>query len=168
VGRPLPGVGLRVARPDESGMGEVELSGPTLFSGYLNRPDATAKAVGTDGWLRTGDLGRYDEEIGLRVLGRIATDLVKTGGFKVGAGEVEDALLAHPAVAEAAVVGEPDEDLGERIVAYVVADQPVSADDLAGHVAGLLAPHKRPREVRFVAALPRNPMGKVQKSLLRP
>jgi fatty acid CoA ligase FadD36/malonyl-CoA/methylmalonyl-CoA synthetase len=168
VGRPLPGVGLRVARPDESGMGEVELSGPTLFSGYLNRPDATAKAVGTDGWLRTGDLGRYDEEIGLRVLGRIATDLVKTGGFKVGAGEVEDALLAHPAVAEAAVVGEPDEDLGERIVAYVVADQPVSADDLAGHVAGLLAPHKRPREVRFVAALPRNTMGKVQKSLLRP
>jgi len=138
-----------------------------LFDGYLNRPDVTAAAFTDDGWFRTGDLGRYDDRDGLRLLGRLATDLIKTGGFKVGAGEVEDALLSHPAVAEAAVTGQPDDDLGERIVAWVVCADPTTADALAQHVATTLAPHKRPREVRFVDALPRNPMGKVQKSLLR-
>lgn len=167
VGHPLPGVGLRVARADDSGLGEVELSGPTLFTGYLDRPDATAATMSPDGWLRTGDLARFDDSTGLRILGRTATDLVKTGGFKVGAGEVEDALLAHPAVAEAAVLGEPDDDLGERIVAYVVRRAPVTADELVARVAEALAPHKRPREIRFVDSLPRNAMGKIQKSLLR-
>jgi acyl-CoA synthetase (AMP-forming)/AMP-acid ligase II len=166
VGRPLPGVGLRIAEPDDEGMGEVQLTGPTLFSGYLNRPDATAAAMTDDGWLRSGDLGRYDDEHGLRVLGRLATDLVKTGGFKVGAGEVEDSLLGHPAVAEVAVTGEPDDDLGERIVAWVVRADSVTAEELVAHVAAQLAPHKRPRDVRFVDALPRNAMGKIQKSLL--
>jgi fatty acid CoA ligase FadD36/malonyl-CoA/methylmalonyl-CoA synthetase len=168
VGRPLDGVSLRIVAPDESGLGEVELAGPTLFSGYLNRADATAAAMTADGWLRTGDIGRYDDTTGLRLLGRLATDLIKTGGFKVGAGEVEDALLSHPAVAEVAVTGEPDDDLGERIVAHVVTQDAVDADELAGHVAGVLAPHKRPREVRFVDALQRNAMGKLQKSLLSP
>lgn len=167
VGRPLPGVGLRIAGPDDNGMGEVQLSGPTLFSGYLNRPDATAAATTSDGWLRSGDLGAYDDDSGLRLFGRLATDLIKTGGFKVGAGEVEDALLSHPAVAEAAVVGEPDDDLGERIVAWVVAQDAVDADMLVAHVAQALAPHKRPRAVRFVDALPRNALGKVQKKKLR-
>jgi fatty acid CoA ligase FadD36/malonyl-CoA/methylmalonyl-CoA synthetase len=167
VGRALPGVRLRIAGADDSGLGEVELAGSTLFDGYLGRPDATAAATTPDGWFRTGDLGRYDEATGLRLLGRLATDLVKTGGYKVGAGEVEDALLAHPAVAEAAVVGEPDDDLGERIVAYVVVRSPVTADELVAHVAATLAPHKRPRAVRFVDALPRNAMGKVQKARLR-
>jgi fatty acid CoA ligase FadD36/malonyl-CoA/methylmalonyl-CoA synthetase len=166
VGRPLTGVGLRIADADESGLGEVQLTGPTLFHGYLNRPDATAAAFTDDGWFRTGDLGRYDDRDGLRLLGRLATDLVKTGGFKVGAGEVEDALLAHPAVVEAAVTGEPDDDLGERIVAWVVTAEPTTADALTQHVATTLAPHKRPRDVRFIDALPRNAMGKVQKSLL--
>jgi acyl-CoA synthetase (AMP-forming)/AMP-acid ligase II len=167
VGRPITGVGLRIADADESGLGEVQLTGPTLFDGYLNRPDATTAAFTADGWFRTGDLGRYDGERGLRLLGRLATDLVKTGGFKVGAGEVEDALLSHPSVAEVAVTGEPDDDLGERIVAWVVCAEPVAADALVHHVATTLAPHKRPREVRFLDALPRNAMGKVQKSALR-
>jgi len=167
VGKPLPGVGLRIADADDSGMGEVQLSGPTLFNGYLNRADATAAAMTADGWLRSGDLGSYDDSTGLRLFGRLATDLIKTGGFKVGAGEVEDALLAHPAVAEAAVIGEPDDDLGERIVAWVVAAETVTADTLTAHVAETLSPHKRPRAVRFVAALPRNALGKVQKKQLR-
>jgi acyl-CoA synthetase (AMP-forming)/AMP-acid ligase II len=167
VGRPITGVGLRIADADESGLGEVQLTGPTLFDGYLNRPDATTAAFTADGWFRTGDLGRYDGERGLRLLGRLATDLVKTGGFKVGAGEVEDALLSHPSVAEVAVTGEPDDDLGERIVAWVVCAEPVAADALVHHVATTLAPHKRPREVRFLDTLPRNAMGKVQKSALR-
>lgn len=166
VGRPLSGVELRIADADESGLGEVQLRGPTLFDGYLNRPDATAAAFTDDGWFRTGDLGRSDEH-GLRLLGRMATDLIKTGGFKVGAGEVEDALLAHHAVVEAAVIGVADDDLGERIVAFVVADTERDEDALISHVATTLAPHKRPREVHFVDALPRNAMGKLQKSLLR-
>jgi acyl-CoA synthetase (AMP-forming)/AMP-acid ligase II len=165
VGRPLRDVGLRIADADENGLGEVQLSGPTLFDGYLNRADATANAMTSDGWLRTGDLGRYDDETGLRLLGRLATDLIKTGGFKVGAGEVEDALLSHNAVIEAAVTGEPDDDLGERIIAWVVADG-VTEQELVAHVATALARHKRPREVRFVETLPRNAMGKVQKKLL--
>jgi acyl-CoA synthetase (AMP-forming)/AMP-acid ligase II len=167
VGRPLTGVGLRIADADESGLGDVQLTGPTLFDGYLNRPDATSAAFTSDGWFRTGDIGRYDERDGLRLLGRLATDLIKTGGFKVGAGEVEDALASHPAVVEAAVTGEPDDDLGERIVAWVVCTGPVDKDALVQHVAATLAPHKRPRDVRFVEALPRNAMGKVQKSQLR-
>ncbi|HEX4655727.1 MAG TPA: AMP-binding protein [Mycobacteriales bacterium] len=167
VGHALPGVGLRVADADESGLGEVQLSGPTLFAGYLNNPDATNAAMTPDGWLHSGDLGAWDERTGLRLFGRLATDLIKTGGFKVGAGEVEDALLAHPAVAEAAVLGEPDDDLGERIVAWVVTHEAVDADALIEHVAQKLAPHKRPRTVRFVDALPRNTLGKVQKTRLR-
>jgi len=171
VGRPLPGIDLRIANADDAGMGEVQLRGPTLFDGYLNRPDATAAAFTDDGWFRTGDIGRYDESNGLRLLGRLATDLIKTGGFKVGAGEIEDALLAYPGVAEAAVKGVSDDDLGERIVAWVVRDpdadrHSIDAETLVAHVAAMLAPHKRPREVRFVEELPRNAMGKLQKSQL--
>jgi malonyl-CoA/methylmalonyl-CoA synthetase len=161
VGRPLAGVELR--RHDvQDGVGEVWVRGDTLFAGYLNRPPA----VDADGWFRTGDLATVDDVGRLRIVGRMATDLVKTGGFKVGAGEVEDALLSHPDVAEAAVVGRPDADLGERLVAFVVRRGDIAADALVDHVARALAPHKRPREVRFVDSLPRNAMGKLQKGRL--
>ena len=106
----------------------------------------------------------------MRIVGRGSTDLIKTGGYKVGAGEVEVALLEHPGVAEAAVTGAPDPDLGERIVAWVV-PQPGArsprAAELTDHVAAQLAPHKRPRDVRFLSELPRNAMGKVVKQRLR-
>ena len=104
----------------------------------------------------------------MKIVGRRATDLIKTGGYKVGAGEVEAALLEHAAVREAAVIGVPDDDLGERIVAFVVARSGATptADELADHVAHLLAPHKRPRAVRVVPELPRNAMGKVLKKQL--
>ena len=175
MGPPLPGVDLRllgedgelVNVEDDETIGEVWVRGPNVFSGYLNRPDATAEAL-RDGWFRTGDLATRGPGGFIRIVGRRATDLIKTGGFKVGAGEIEGALLEHPAVAEAAVKGEPDDDLGERIVAWVVPRDGASppADELAGHVAALLAPHKRPREVRFLDALPRNEMGKVRKAEL--
>jgi acyl-coenzyme A synthetase/AMP-(fatty) acid ligase len=103
----------------------------------------------------------------VRLVGRRATDLIKSGGYRIGAGEIETALLEHPAVAEVAVTGEPDDDLGERIVAWVVPVAPVAAGELRDHVARLLTPHKRPREVRFLDALPRNDMGKVLKRALR-
>jgi len=106
-----------------------------------------------------------DEQGFHRIVGRESTDLIKSGGYRIGAGEVETALLRHPAVREAAVVGEPDDDLGQRVVAYVVGPE-LGLVDLSAYVAESLSVHKRPREVRVVDELPRNAMGKVQKKLL--
>jgi fatty acid CoA ligase FadD36 len=159
VGRPLPGVQTRVE--DD----ELLLRGPWLFDGYLNRPDATAAAWTDDGWFRTGDTVAIDADGRYRIVGRTSLDVIKCGGYKIGAGEVEDALLTHPAVAEAAVVGLPDPDLGQRVVAFVVGDR-AAAGDLGDWVATSLSTHKRPREVRWVAELPRNAMGKIVKTTL--
>jgi fatty acid CoA ligase FadD36 len=168
VGTALPGVQTRLAPvdgPGSDGVAELEVRGSTLFSGYLNRPDATAASFTMDGWFRTGDLATIDPDGGHRILGRAATDLIKCGGYRVGAGEVEDVLLAHPAVAEAAVVGAPHDDLGQEIVAYVVAPG-ASPRELIDFVATRLSVHKRPRRVHLVDELPRNQMGKVQKARL--
>lgn len=175
VGPPLPGVTLRLVddqrktlAPGPDVLGEVAVKGPHVFAGYLNRPDATAAATDADGFFYTGDIASITPAGEVRIVGRRATDLIKTGGYKVGAGEVEAALLEHASVREAAVIGIPDDDLGERIVAFVVA-APGKAplpEELSDHVARLLAPHKRPRTVRLVEALPRNAMGKVLKKEL--
>ncbi|WP_406727665.1 acyl-CoA synthetase [Streptomyces sp. GD-15H] len=178
VGVPLPGVELRLVEEDGSPVtaydgetvGEIQVRGPNLFTEYLNRPDATADAFTADGWFRTGDMAVRDADGYVRIVGRKATDLIKSGGYKIGAGEIENALLEHPAVREAAVTGEPDADLGERIVAWIVpADPqaPPALEELAAHVARRLAPHKRPRVLHHLAALPRNDMGKIMKRALR-
>ena len=165
VGPPVEGTDVRITGDDE--MGPVEVRGPSLFDGYLNRPDADAATRTPDGWFVTGDIGRWTASGALALVGRSGTDLIKSGGYKIGAGEIENALLEHAGVAEAAVIGVPDEDLGERIVAHVVpAGEAPSERELIDHVAALLAPHKRPREVRFTEELPRNDMGKVVKSRL--
>jgi malonyl-CoA/methylmalonyl-CoA synthetase len=175
VGPPLPGLelrlvddGRRLLSPGPDVLGEVAVRGPNVFAGYLNRPDATAAAVDRDGFFYTGDIAAVTDLGEVRIVGRRATDLIKTAGYKVGAGEVEAALLEHPAVREAAVIGVEDDDLGERIVAFVVAapGRAPRPDELTDHVASLLAPHKRPRTVRVVEALPRNAMGKVLKKEL--
>ncbi|MEU4641520.1 acyl-CoA synthetase [Micromonospora sp. NPDC023814] len=172
VGLPLPGVRTRLV--DEQGatlpadgaaMGELQVSGPTLFDGYLNRPDADAASSTADGWFRTGDVATVDPDGWHRIVGRASTDLIKSGGYRIGAGEVEDALLAHPGVREAAVVGIPHPDLGQQVTAYVVGDG-VDGPELVDFVARHLSAHKRPREVRLVDALPRNALGKVQKNRL--
>ncbi|MFB8398780.1 acyl-CoA synthetase [Streptomyces yangpuensis] len=166
VGTPLPGVTTRIAAEDGAEIGELQLTGPTLFSGYLGRPEATAAAYTEDGWFRTGDIAAVDEKDGVhRIVGRASTDLIKSGGYRIGAGEIENALLDHPRVREAAVVGVPDADLGQRIVAFVVAEG-VTGAELTDFVAAHLSVHKRPREVRFVETVPRNAMGKPQKRLL--
>lgn len=163
VGRPIQDVSARVlAEPGE--IGDLEVRGATLFDGYLNRPEATAAAFTPDGWFRTGDSAIVDGAE-YRIVGRTKDDLIKCGGYRVGAGEIEACLLAHPGVDEAAVVGVPDDDLGQRIVAFVVGD--ASEQALIDHVATELSVHKRPREVHRVPALPRNALGKVQKSRLR-
>jgi malonyl-CoA/methylmalonyl-CoA synthetase len=161
VGPPLPGVELKIE--DD----EIHVRGPNLFLEYLNRPDATRDAF-KDGWFATGDAAAFDDDGYVRIVGRIATDIIKSGGFKIGAGEVENALNEHPSIVESAVLGEPDDDLGERIVAFVVTEgERPSERELADHVARLLTPHKRPREVRYLEALPRNAMGKVTKKALK-
>ncbi|MBV7700239.1 acyl-CoA synthetase [Streptomyces sp. TRM70350] len=177
VGVPLPGVELRLVEDDGTpieaydgeSVGEIQVRGPNLFTEYLNRPDATAAAFTADGWFRTGDMAVRDPDGCVRIVGRKATDLIKSGGYKIGAGEIENALLEHPGVREAAVTGEPDPDLGERIVAWIVPTDPQSppgVDELADHVARRLAPHKRPRVVHHLDALPRNDMGKIMKRAL--
>ncbi|MFJ9115858.1 acyl-CoA synthetase [Streptomyces sp. NPDC102394] len=177
VGVPLPGVELRlveedgtpVASYDGETVGEIQVRGPNLFTGYLNRPDATEAAFTADGFFRTGDMAVRESDGYVRIVGRKATDLIKSGGYKIGAGEIENALLEYPGVREAAVTGEPDADLGERIVAWVVpedAEAPPGAAELADHVAARLAPHKRPRVVRYLDTLPRNDMGKIMKRAL--
>ena len=177
VGPPVDGVELRLvddARApidahDDATLGEVAVRGPNVFRGYVNRPDATAEVLDADGWFYTGDLATRAADGAIRIVGRRATDLIKTGGYKVGAGEVEAAILEVPGVAEVAVLGMPDDDLGERIVAFVVrrAGAEVDPDAVIERVATELTPHKRPREVRFLDALPRNAMGKVVKPRLR-
>lgn len=173
VGHPVRGVTTRLV--DDAGApvphdgttpGELQVGGPTLSDGYLNRPDADAASFTPDGWFRTGDIATIAPDGTHRILGRASTDLIKSGGYRVGAGEVEGALLAHPGVREAAVVGAPHADLGQEIVAYVVADAGVPADALTEFVAKTLSVHKRPRRVVLVPELPRNAMGKVQKTLL--
>ncbi len=160
VGRPLPGVETRIVED------ELQVRTPWMFDGYLGNPQATAAGWTDDGWFRTGDAAVAEDDGRFRIVGRMSVDLIKSGGYRVGAGEVENVLLTHPAVRECAVVGLPDDDLGERIVAFVVGDNH-DAPDLAQYVAEQLSIHKRPRDVRWVEALPRNAMGKVLKSALK-
>ena len=170
----LPVAGVETVLVDDDGapvphdgetVGRLQVRGPTLFDGYLNRPDATAEAFDDDGWYRTGDVAVVDSAGMHRIVGRESVDLIKSGGYRIGAGEIETVLLGHPGVEEAAVVGLPDQDLGQRIVAFVVGSER-NADELISHVAQELSVHKRPREVRFVDSLPRNAMGKVVKKQL--
>jgi fatty acid CoA ligase FadD36 len=170
VGSPLAGITTRLV--DEHGspvardgvtIGHLQVRGPTLFDGYLR--GGGVQSWGS-GWYPTGDVATIGPDGWHRIVGRASTDLIKTGGYRVGAGEVEDALLLHPAVREVAVVGLPDDDLGERITAFVVGD-PVPEQELIGFVAERLAAHKRPRRVVRVDELPRNAMGKVQKGRLK-
>ncbi|MDR6868090.1 acyl-CoA synthetase (AMP-forming)/AMP-acid ligase II [Microbacterium resistens] len=172
VGLPLPG--QRVAVVGEDGepvptgeAGEVVIAGPVVMSGYLGRPEETARTI-VDGWLHTGDIGCFDEDGYLRIVDRIK-DMIIRGGENVYPKEIENALYTHPEVHEAAVVGRTDEVLGEVPVAFVslAPGGTATPEDLAAHVAGLLARYKRPEAVTILAAIPKNPVGKIDKPALR-
>ena len=174
VGPPLPGIAIRIADPvtgaelPRGEIGVIEISGPNVCRGYWRMPEKTAEAFRDDGYFISGDLGFLDERSYVRIVGR-EKDLIITGGLNVYPAEVEAAIEAIPGVAECAVVGVPHADFGEGVVAAVTARPGASLDEasIRSALAGSLAGYKRPKRVLIVAALPRNAMGKVQKSLLK-
>ena len=168
VGTPLPSVEVQLAgehgeRVSEGTPGEIEVRGPSAFAEYWGKPDATREAF-RDGWFRTGDTAIVEHGV-YRILGRTSIDILKTGGHKVSALEIEEALRAHPAVAECAVVGVPDAEWGERVGAAVVLcdGNALDLDSLRTWAKDFLATHKVPSRLLVLDALPRNAMGKVTK-----
>lgn len=174
VGTPLPGVEARLV--DEEGRvveqgdaGQIQVRGPAVFGEYWRRPDATTEAFTDDGWFCTGDRAVVQDGA-WRILGRESVDILKTGGEKVSALEIEDVLRTHPGVADCAVVGVPDPSWGERVCAAVVAPEAGPAPDpeaLRAFAKERLAPWKVPKDVRVVEALPRNALGKVTKPAVK-
>jgi malonyl-CoA/methylmalonyl-CoA synthetase len=175
VGYPVPGYQVRIVDDDggdvdDGEAGELWVRGPGLMTGYWGLPQATADAF-TDGWFRTGDVASRGEGGAIAIVGRQSTDIIKSGGFKIATGEIEQVLREHPDVADAAVVGVPDARWGERIGAGIELSAGVAPRDLTAElgafVAQRLADYKRPRQVLVVPALPRNALGKVVKTQLR-
>lgn len=176
VGRPVSGVEARIV--DENGaplavdeVGDLEVRGVGLMTEYWRRPEET-QASFRDGWFRTGDVARQRPSGDYRIEGRRSVDIIKAGGFKISAREIEDVLRAHPGVADAAVVGVPDADWGERIHAFVVPSKappdPAALErELIDWAAASLASYKKPRAVRFMNELPKNALGKIQKHVLK-
>jgi acyl-CoA synthetase (AMP-forming)/AMP-acid ligase II len=168
---------MRVVEPDadptavvdQGEIGEILLAGPCTMREYWNRPEATAKSLReADGieWYYTGDLGYVDEDGYLWVVDR-KDDMIISGGENIYPTEIEDVLFSHPDVEEAAVIGEPDDEWGEKVVAYVVGDTTEETLDEYLRDSDALADFKRPRDYYFVKELPKNPSGKVQKFKLR-
>ncbi|HEY3819786.1 MAG TPA: AMP-binding protein [Polyangiaceae bacterium] len=168
VGLPLPTVQTRVVED------ELWIAGPSVFAGYHQKAEATRESFVVDGgtrWFRTGDTVAYDDAGYVRILGRTSVDILKSGGYKLSALEIEEALREHGAVAEVAVVGVPDETWGDRVVACVVPrpgrEHECAEDALRGFAKERLAPYKVPRQVVLMTELPRNAVGKVVKPELR-
>jgi acyl-CoA synthetase (AMP-forming)/AMP-acid ligase II len=146
--------------------GELLIRGPQLMRGYRGQPDATAATIDADGWLHTGDLGTVDADGRVRITDRLK-ELIKVKGLQVAPAELENLLRAHPAVADAAVVGVPDERAGEAPKAFVVARAEVDRDEVMAWVAERVAPHKRLRALEVVDEIPKLPSGKVLRRVLR-
>jgi len=174
IGKPLWGVTIRVADhedrplpPGRDHVGEILIRGHNVMKGYLNRPEATAETL-RGGWLHSGDLGFQDDDGFYFIVDR-AKDLIIRGGYNVYPREIEEVLYSHKDIVEAAVIGQPDERLGEEVVAVVVRrdGSDLSADDVIAYSRERLAAYKCPREIRFVDELPKGPSGKILKSALR-
>ncbi|GCE09823.1 acyl-CoA synthetase [Dictyobacter aurantiacus] len=173
VGAPFPGQEARVVdvqtrRPlPATEIGEIEVRGPHVFTEYWQRPDATAEVFDADGWFKTGDLGWYSQDGYYTITGR-ARELIISGGYNIYPREIEDVLESHPDIAEAAVIGLPDADMGEQVVAVIVprTDHHPQAPDIISFCRQQLASYKKPRQIIIVDSLPRNALGKVQKHVL--
>jgi malonyl-CoA/methylmalonyl-CoA synthetase len=174
VGFPLPGVGVRIVDDRNLALpageiGNIQVKGPNVFKGYWRMPEKTADEFTDDAWFKTGDVGRFDADGYLSIVGR-SKDLIISGGYNVYPAEIEGVLNEMPGVAESAVVGVPHPDFGEAVVAVLVARAGAPAPEPAAVIAALkgrIANFKVPKQVFVVSELPRNAMGKVQKNLLR-
>lgn len=173
VGRPLPGVDVRIMGEDgqlcpDGDIGGIQVRGPNVFPGYWRMPEANQKEFTADGWFKTGDVGRFDANGYVQIVGR-SKDLIISGGYNVYPAEVEGYINDMDGVAESAVIGCPHPDLGEGVVAVVVplAGQSLQADALIQAIKSTIAGFKSPKKLFVVDALPRNVMGKVQKNVLR-
>jgi malonyl-CoA/methylmalonyl-CoA synthetase len=174
VGLPLPGVEVRVVNSESSGLlpageiGDVQLRGPNIFKGYWQQPDKTSTSFSSDGWFKTGDLGYLEADGYLTLCGR-SKDLIISGGLNIYPPEVERVLIEHPAVADCAVIGCPDPEWGEKVIAVIVSknNATVTGEELIQFCREKLASYKSPKSIVFRNDLPRNAMGKVQKAILR-
>jgi 4-coumarate--CoA ligase len=174
VGVTVPNTEMRVVDPvtdhdlDVGADGEIWVRGAQVMKGYLNNEEATAATITEDGWLRTGDIGHVDEDGHVFIVDRLK-ELIKYKGFQVPPAELEAVLLTHPAVADAAVIGLPDEEAGEIPTAYVVRQQDAdaTAEDIMDYVAGQVAHYKQVRRVRFIEAIPKSATGKLLRRQLK-
>jgi malonyl-CoA/methylmalonyl-CoA synthetase len=173
VGQPLPGVGIRVmddnGHPCPAGeIGHIQVRGPNVFAGYWRMPEKTKEEFTADGWFKTGDVGRFDADGYLVIVGR-SKDLIISGGYNVYPAEVESFINELPGVAESAVVGVPHPDFGEAVIAVVIpaAGATLDAAEIISSLKAGIAGFKVPKQVFVSPELPRNAMGKVQKNLLR-
>ena len=171
VGAVMPCTECRIVDPSTGRdvgageVGEVWARGPQVMKGYLNNPEATAATVDADGWLHTGDIGFVDEDGFLEVTDRLK-ELIKVKGFQVAPAELEGLLLKHPRVADAAVIGLPDEQCGERPKAFIVASGAATAEEICAFVEEHVAHYKRLAQVEFVDSIPKSPSGKILRRVL--
>jgi long-chain acyl-CoA synthetase len=170
VGRPVPDVEIRLVMDSDAnrdGVGELWIKSPAMMEGYLDAPQETAEVI-ADGWFKTGDLATVSADGYVEIVGRVRERILR-GGYSIFPQEVEAVLLSHPAVAEAAVIGIPDADLGEEIAAFVSlkTSRRADADELLAYCKDRLAGYKYPRRIKVLLELPKGPTGKIAKSALR-
>ncbi len=158
VGYPLPGVSVRLSEE-----GEIQVKGPTVFKEYWNKPESTAESFTEDGWFKTGDIAVIDEIGGYRILGRNSVDIIKSGGYKISALEIEEVLRQYPGIADCSVVGLPNDEWGELVAAAIVTKSPVDEKALSTWMREQMPAYKTPRKYAVLTELPRNAMGKVTK-----
>jgi malonyl-CoA/methylmalonyl-CoA synthetase len=171
IGQPLAGVSVRLTDEDGNEMsegtpGEIQVKGPNVFNEYWGKPDATAEAFTSDGWFKTGDVAEL-EEGSYRILGRNSVDIIKSGGYKISALEIEEVLRTHPNIKDCGVVGVPDDEWGEIIAASLIVDEKkLDFEELKIWLQDKLPGYKIPRKFMIQDDLPRNVMGKVTKKEL--
>jgi malonyl-CoA/methylmalonyl-CoA synthetase len=174
IGLPLPGVEVRLVNEQdepviEDESGEIQVKGPNVFSAYWNKPEATKESFTDDGWFRTGDIAIYDWD-SYKILGRMSVDIIKTGGYKISALEIEEVLRTHPQIKDCGVVGIPDDEWGEIVATGLVPEsdeEPPDPDRLRDWIGEKLPGYKTPRKYLILEDLPRNAMGKVTKNELK-
>ncbi|MDF2157662.1 acyl-CoA synthetase [Algoriphagus sp. CAU 1675] len=171
IGQPLPGVEVRLVDENNQEVaagepGEIQIKGPSVFKEYWGKEEATAKAFTEDGWFKTGDIAQVDEGY-YRILGRDSIDIIKSGGYKISALEIEEILRKYPEIKDCGVVGVPDEEWGEIVVAALVADSSLDSSKLNAWLRERMPAYKTPRKYIFLEDLPRNAMGKVTKNELK-